>query len=396
MNNLYRAYLETIKSSKWKETTQKFALDYLRNLVKIQDDLELQTYQSKKGHEFLLSERGKIRPVTTLHTRDQVIRHVLCDDILIPGIRPKLIYDNGAALKRKGIDFARKRMEAHLHKIYIEKGTNEVYGLFGDFSKFYDNVHHEIAKSQILNIFEQDIYLEWLLEKVFENFQVDVSYMTEEEFATCMSDIFNKIEYRKLPKSLQTGEKMMEKSLNIGDQFSLIVGLLYPSEIDTYVKTIRKMKYYGRYNDDFYVFSDSKEELLDILHGILKICDSLHLHLNLKKTKIRKLNQPFRYLQIRYRLTETGEVEKQINPKRIYAMQRKLKKLQTKILQGDLPYSAAEETFKSWMGSFYKIMTKKQRKNMIFLYESLFKKNVEIKKKSGKWKMIINDKEEEI
>lgn len=395
LNNLHRAYLNTVKSSKWKETTQKFILDFLRNLIEIQESLEKQTYQPSKGNEFLLSERGKIRPVTTLYTRDQVIRHVLCDDVLIPKIRTKLIYDNGAALKKKGISFARKRMEAHLHQIYMEKGTNNLYGLFGDFSRFYDNVHHDIAKRQILDIFDGDPFLDWLLTKIFENFQIDVSYMDEEEFETCMTDTFNKLMYRKLPKVLHTGDKMMEKSLNIGDQFSLVVGLLYPSEIDSYVKTIRKMKYYGRYNDDFYILSDSKDELKDVLNGILRICDSLHLHLNLKKTNIRKLNHPFRYLQITYCLGNSGKVEKSINRKRIYEMRRRLKKLNKKIILGQLPYSTAETTFKSWMGSSYKIMTKQQRKDMISLFEELFQKKVTLKKKSGKWKMIITEREEE-
>lgn len=394
MNNLYRAYENTIKSSKWKETTQKFALDFLRNLTMIQDSLNDQTYLPAKGGEFLLSERGKIRPVTTLYTRDQVIRHVLCDDVLIPEVRKKLIYDNGSSLKNKGIDFARRRMEAHLHKLYMEKGTNKLYGLFGDFSRFYDNIHHDIAKEQFLEIFDGDPYLDWLLTVIFKNFEIDVSYMTDEEYESCMTDIFNKLEYRKLPKDLHTGEKWMNKSLNIGDQFSLVAGLLYPSRIDTYVKTVRRQKYYGRYNDDFYILSDSKEELLDILNDLVKLADQLHLHLNLKKTKIRRLDQSFRYLQVLYRLTDNGAVCKNMNKKRFYAMRKKLKKLQTKMVNGEIPYSTAESTFKSWMGSFYKMLTKEQRREMIFLFETLFHKTVEIKKKSGKWKMIITEKEE--
>lgn len=122
---------------------------------------------------------------------------------------------------------------------------------------------------------------------------------------------------------------------------------------------------------------------------------SVHLHLNLKKTNIRKLNHPFRYLQITYCLGDSGKVEKSINRKRIYEMRRRLKKLNKKIILGQLPYSTAETTFKSWMGSSYKIMTKQQRKDMIFLFEDLFQKKVTLKKKSGKWKMIITEREEE-
>ena len=38
-NNLYKAYKASIKGSKWKETTQKFMINFLRYLIDIQDDL---------------------------------------------------------------------------------------------------------------------------------------------------------------------------------------------------------------------------------------------------------------------------------------------------------------------------------------------------------------------
>lgn len=48
--------------------------------------------------------------------------------------------------------------------------------------------------------------------------------------------------------------------------------------------------------------------------------------------------------------------------------------------------------FKSWMGNFYKLLTRKQRKNLLELYEKLFNKNIEIKNK----KMIITDKRDDL
>lgn len=38
-NNLYRAYKVSVKSSKWKESTQKFMMNFLRYIFEIQDDL---------------------------------------------------------------------------------------------------------------------------------------------------------------------------------------------------------------------------------------------------------------------------------------------------------------------------------------------------------------------
>lgn len=391
-NNLYEAYLKTVKSSQWKETTQKFALNYLRNIFKLLDELVNQTYRPGEEGSFTLNERGKIRPITTLQPRDRVIRHVVCDDILMPEVEKHIIYDNGASIKGRGMSHARKRFEVHLHQIYMEKGTNELYGLFGDFKKFYDNIIHDIAKNQLLELLQYDEYLDWLLTVIFENFEIDVSYMSDEEFEHCIDDIFNKLDYRQIPKDLLTGEKMMAKSLNIGDQLSQIVGIYYAHPIDDYVKTVRGIRYYGRYMDDFYIFSDSKEELLDLLENIDRIASELGIHLNMKKTHIVKLSSTYKYLQVKYTLTETGAVIKRINPTRVTKMRRKLKKLAVLVHNGERTYEAVEEMFRSWMGSFYKLMSKEQRLGMIHLFEDLFDKKIIFYKQSGKWKMKIYER----
>lgn len=392
-NNLYEAYLKTIKGSKWKETTQKFALNYLRNIFKLIDELLKQSYLPGEKGEFTLNERGKIRPITTLQPRDRLVRHVVCDEILMSEVEKKIIYDNGASIKGKGIGHSRKRFKVHVHKAFEEYGTNELYCLFGDFSKFYDNIIHEIAKNQLLELFHYDEYLDWLLTVIFDNFKVDVSYMSDEEFESCISDVFNRLDYRKIPKELKTGDRFMEKSLNIGDQLSQIVGIYYPNRMDTYVKFVRSMKYYGRYMDDFYIISNSKEELMSVFEGMIKIANELGIHMNMKKTHIGRLDKVNKYLQVKYTLTDTGHLIKRINPKRVTKMRQKMKGLKRKLDRGETSYESTEEMFRSWMGSFYKVMSKSQRLQLIKIFEDLFNRKVTFKKQSGKWKMIIEEVE---
>lgn len=386
-NNLYKAYKASVKGSKWKESTQKFMLNYVRYIFQIQKDLLNRTLKNGVTDEFELHERGRIRPITSLLTSDRIIRHVLCDEVLLPKVRKKIIYDNGASIEGRGISHSRRRFEVHLRKYYREYG-NDGYILFGDFSKFYDNIIHEIAKREFLNLFNGDEFIDWLLNVIFDGFKIDVSYMTDEEYSRCMTDIFNKLDYRLIPKDKLTGEKIMEKSVNIGDQLSQIIGVYYPYRIDNYVKYVRSQKYYGRYMDDWYIMSSSKEELLDILEHIKSIAKEYGIHLNEKKTRIVKINSTYKYLQVKYTLTNSGKIIKRINPKRITDMRRKLKKLAVKVNDGEVPYENVENMFKSWMCDFYKIMSKQQRHNLIALYEELFDKTIVIVSK----KMIITDK----
>ncbi|MBQ8133593.1 MAG: hypothetical protein IJ192_04180 [Clostridia bacterium] len=59
-------------------------------------------------------------------------------------------------------------------------------------------------------------------------------------------------------------------------------------------------------------------------------------------------------------------------------MRRKLKKLAAKVKNGELLYENVENMFRGWMGDSYKIMSRQQRKNLLFLYEELFNKKIEV------------------
>ncbi|MBQ8707829.1 MAG: hypothetical protein IJ523_07070 [Succinivibrionaceae bacterium] len=387
-NNLYEAYKASIKESKWKETTQKFMMNFLKYIFDLQDELLNRTLTNDPPHEFVLSERGRIRPITSIPIKDRIVRHVLCDKVLLPEVKRHIIYDNGASIKGRGISFQRKRFEVHLHQFYRQNGTDG-WILFGDFSKFYDNVLHAIAKRELLKLFDDDEFIDWLLTVIFQGFEIDVSYMSDEEYDHCLDTLFNKLEYRKIPKSELTGEKWMAKSINIGDQLSQVIGIYYPNRIDTYVKYLRGQKFYGRYMDDWYIMSPSKGELLDLLAHIHEIAAELGIHVNMKKTRIVRFGSQFTFLQIKYRVTEDGRIFKWLTPKKVTAMRRKLKKLAIKVESGEKSYDRVEEMFRSWMGSFYKLLTRNQRKGLIKLFEDLFDKEVSVNNR----KLIFNDKE---
>ena len=199
---------------------------------------------------------------------------------------------------------------------------------------------------------------------------------------------FNKLEYRNIPKEKLTGEKWMEKSVNIGDQLSQVIGIYYPYPIDNYVKYVRQQKFYGRYMDDWYIMNPSKEELEELLENVCKIAAELGIHINRKKTRIVKISSKYKFLQIKYTLTDTGKVIKRINPDRVTAMRRKLKKLAVKVGHEEADYDNVENMFRGWMGGHYKLLSREQRKNLIQLYEDLFSKKITIVNK----KLIVSDR----
>ena len=121
---------------------------------------------------------------------------------------------------------------------------------------------------------------------------------------------------------------------------------------------------------------------------IHQIAEEYGIHINKKKTRIVKISSTYKFLQIKYSLTDSGKVIKRINPKRVTTMRRKLKKLAVKVKNEEITYENVENMFRGWMGSFYKLLSKEQRKNLIGLYEDLFEKSITIISK----RMIITDK----
>lgn len=390
-NVLYRAYLASIKSSKWKESTQSFQLSYLRGIFQIRDSLLNQTLTNGVASEFNLHERGKVRPITSIDVESRIIRHALNDEILLPKVRQKIIYDNGASLKKRGISFQRKRFEVHLKRYYKLYG-NQGWVLFGDFRKFYDNIIHEIAKQELLELVDFDPFVKCLLDVMFDAFKIDVSYMSESEYEEALNGIFDKLKYRASIKDLKLpGERYLYKSINIGDQCSQTLGIYHPNAIDTYVKYVAQQKFYGRYCDDWYIANPSKDKLLEVFENIKGIAKEKGIHINEKKTRLVKMDKQLTFLQIKYIVKDNGKIIKRIKSKKVTAFRRKIRKLSVKVKNGEVPYANIENMFKSWMGNFYKLMTRTQRKNLLELFETLFDKEITIINK----KMLIKDKSDD-
>ena len=224
----------------------------------------------------------------------------------------------------------------------------------------------------------------WILEEILKTFEVDVSYMTDEEFAGCMGRKFNSVEYyEKVPEEARTGEKFMKKSVDIGDQLSQDIGIFFPTPIDNYCKIVRGCKWYGRYMDDMYIICKNREELKDIISGVIAEAKAMGMFINERKTQIVPLGGTFRYLQIRYTLTPTGKVIRRINPKSVTRERRRLKAYKCLLDRGKLSYEDIEQASRSWMGEYSKIMSKKQIEHMKALYTALFGKELSWKPLSG-------------
>lgn len=345
-NHLIEAYGRLRKASRWKASTQRFEINLLSEVTKLQQELDSQTYKPNKGTCFVLNEQGRLRLIRALEPRDMILEHALCDNILNPLLRPYIIHDNGASIKGKGISFTRRRFEQQLHKFYREHGRNG-YILKLDFRKFFDNIHHKVLLDTIGEKVKLPAIMQ-TLKVIVENNSVDI---TGFEDSYSMNKIYNALEHfqkRIDSKNNAKGKSFLHKSLAIGAPISQISGIYLPSRIDSWCKTVRGVKYYNAYMDDRIVIHHDKEFLQKLLKEITDIALSLGIHINRKKTQIIKLTRPFTFLKTRYRLTPTGKLIRKIPKDVVLRVKRVMRKLADLVVEGEISLRDFRISYKSW------------------------------------------------
>ncbi len=196
-----------------------------------------------------------------------------------------------------------------------------------------------------------------------------------------------------MPAAQLTGEKWLRKGVDIGNQQSQDIGILYPYRIDNFCKIVCGFRHFGRYTDDSYIIHRSKEKLLQAFEGIKKIAAEFGLIINERKTRICKLSDTYRHLQIQYSLTASGRLIRKINPKAVTRERRRLKAYKRLLDAGRMAYSKIEESFKSWIASVYKYMSRQQIQGLSRLFYDLFGKAPNMEKNARKqpWTVTLDD-----
>lgn len=359
---LYDSFKDVKKNIRFKYSVKYYEMNRMKEITEFRKRYYEGNYKISKGKEFTINERGNIRRIKTTIFKDRIPIHSFCKNVLLKELRKYLIYDNCASLKGKGLDMQRDRFRVHLQKYFMTNHTNKGYILQGDFSKFFDNIIHEKAIKLIEEKINDKEVIDFL-RLILKSCEVDVSYMNNEQFSTCLDDIFNKLEYSKnIDKSKRTGEKMMAKSVDIGNEVSQIIGVFYPTRIDTLVKNVLGFKFYGRYMDDFYIISRNKQKLKEALKLIENLSKELGLHLNKKKTTIKRLDKTIIFLKIKYNLTKTGKIFMRFTKERFIRERQKLRKLKNKLEKKEIEITTIINQYKSWKGTIERKKKIKGRK----------------------------------
>ena len=137
---------------------------------------------------------------------------------------------------------------------------------------------------------------------------------------------------------------VMEDGLPLGYQTSQLFALMFLDEFDHIIKEKYRIKYYGRYMDDFYIICPDKQKLQCILKDVRALMDEYGLELN-QKTAIFPLRNGIDFLGFHSYLTETGAVVQKLR-------RDSAKRMKAKIRHWEKAYPAGEVTKEEILCSF--------------------------------------------
>jgi hypothetical protein len=306
--HLYKSFKKCCRNVGWKSSTQSYKSLAPLNVYRTYKKLHSGKYRSKGFFEFNIIERGKKRHIRSVIIDERVVQRCLCDYCLVPLLSMSFIYDNGASLQSKGYHFARKRITIFLRKHAIKHGKAG-YALLFDFSKFFDNISHELCKR--------------ILRKSVKDPRI---IRLTEHFIDMFGDV----------------------GLGLGSQVSQIFALAAVNELDHMIKEELGIKFYERYMDDGCLIHENKSYLTECLHGIQKMCDKLGIKLNKKKTTIIKLSKGFTWLKTKFYILDNGRILRKMVRQSVTKMRQKLRSLRKMVDNGMLTVNDVYMSFQSW------------------------------------------------
>jgi retron-type reverse transcriptase len=287
--NLYTAFRKARLGKRGKESVAKFEANLMEALIFLSEHLKNKTYRLSPYNCFYVYEPKK-RLVMSNAFKDKVVQHSLCDNIIEPVFQKNFILDNYAVQVGKGTHYGLNRLREFMRSYFFSRKAKTdadrktaglppmrtEYGNYADgwvlkcdISKYFYSIPHEKLKEMVRKYLKDPDVL-WLTEMIIDS-------------TDC-------------------------PGIPIGNQSSQWFAIAYLNEFDHFIKEKLRVKYYGRYMDDFFLIHEDKNYLRHCRAEIENYLGGLGLKLN-TKTNIFPLRNGIDFCGFHSYLTDTGKAK---------------------------------------------------------------------------------------
>jgi retron-type reverse transcriptase len=267
--NLRLAYHNASRGKRGRSATAGFEMYLGDELLKLEEELGLKTYQPGNYHSFYIHEPKK-RLISAAPFRDRVVHHALCN-VTTPYFEQHMIFDSYANRPGKGTHRALDRCQKYARRYR--------YCLPCDVRQYFPSIDHAILEN-ILRRMLPDDSLAWLVERILHSGQGILS----EEYQMIYfpgDDLYAVNRPRGLP---------------IGNLTSQWWANCYLSPFDHFVQRELSCRGYLRYVDDFLLFSNDKRQLWEWRSALLERLARHRLTIHEENTQPRPVTEGIPFL----------------------------------------------------------------------------------------------------
>lgn len=276
--DLFSAYYEARKNKRNTMNALAFEVNYESSLFALYEEIVNRQYQRKPSMCFI-SFKPVQREIFAADFRDRIVHHLVFNYIN-PVFEPLFIYDSYSCRTGKGTMMGISRVQKFICSC-SNNYKNDCYILKMDIKGYFMSMNRTLLFNKILATLERHCHkkTEWreyhdlvvyLLKKIIFN----------DPTKNC---IFKgrKSDWDGLPPTKSLFHSAPDSGLPIGNLTSQLFSNIYLNEFDHFIKRELKIRYYGRYVDDFVLIHHDKEylkSLIPLLSDFLLSTFKLTLH----------------------------------------------------------------------------------------------------------------------
>ncbi len=255
------------------------------------DRLLDKTYQPKRSICFI-SFYPVQREIFAANFEDRIIHHLIFNAIN-PIFERLFIHDSYSCRKNKGTSYGIKRAKRFTRAV-SDNYTKEAYVLKLDIRGYFMNINKQVLCRQIFDVldkYKHEIaldfdFLRWIIKSVIFHDPVNNVLVKGKQ-----SD------WQGLPRDKSLFHAKKETGLPIGNLTSQLFGNIYLHGMDKFIKYHLGFKYYGRYVDDFLLFSTDKQKLVKSIGQIVGYLQGVRLDIHPKKTYLQSIKHGFKFFR---------------------------------------------------------------------------------------------------
>ncbi len=357
LEELFNAYFECRKNKRNTANALAFEIDYENHLVQLCEEINSGTYKTGRSIAFIVDKPVK-REIFAADFRDRVVHHLIIGK-LNHWFEKQFIHDNYSCRVGKGTHFGIQRIDRFIRQCPANY-TKDCYILKLDLQGFFMSINKNILFTKLeqfikvkYNETDKDLIIKRCKQVIFND-----------PTKNCIIK-GNKSDWDALPRNKSLFHSKPNCGLPIGNLTSQVFANFYMDSFDHFVKHDLKIRYYGRYVDDFVIVHENKEYLKKLIPKLSEYLQTkLQVSIHPKKIYLQHYSKGVKFL---------GTV---ILPNRIYIADRTKGNFynaiekQNLIARNHKPTKEEQQIFQSSMNSYLGIMkyykTYKLRKEMIF------------------------------